>query len=172
LGKQAKEYMAKGQLVPDSLIVGLIEEKVKIPSLKPILLDGFPRSLTQAKFLEPTFPVDVVVHLDIPHQVIMDRMAQRWIHFPSGRTYSYDYNPPKIKGYDDITGEALSQREDDKPEVVKRRLQDFDNLVNPLLEFYRKKPNTYVRSFAGTESNVIYPQIEKFFTEELKLSKA
>mmetsp|Transcript_13738 Transcript_13738/g.9904 ORF Transcript_13738/g.9904 Transcript_13738/m.9904 type:complete len:169 (-) Transcript_13738:92-598(-) len=160
--------MAEGKLVPDEIIIKLIQEEIKEESSStPILLDGFPRTLEQAKQLNKSFEVDVAIRLDVPHQIIMDRMAQRWIHFPSGRTYSYDYKPPKKIGFDDVTGEPLSQREDDKPEVVKRRLEQYDQLISPLMEFYESNPLCRVRTFTGTESNVIYKGLFEFLAREV-----
>lgn len=161
--------MDQGKLVPDNVIINLIKEEVSKPSPAPILLDGFPRTLDQAKALNVSFPVDVALRLDVPHQVIMDRMAQRWIHFPSGRTYSYDYKPPKKIGFDDVTGEPLSQREDDKPEVVKRRLEHYDAMIAPLMSFYEQNAACKVRNFTGSESDVIYPLVFDFLAKELLL---
>lgn len=165
--------MDEGKLVPDELIVNLIKDAVK-PSTKDtstILLDGFPRTLDQAKALHPVFPVDVVLQLDVPDSVIKDRMAQRWIHFGSGKTYSYDYNPPKVRGFDDETGEPLEQREDDKPEVVQRRLDHYHSMLEPLIGFYSTLPNCRVMKFSGSESDVIYPKVLEFLGKELLFVK-
>lgn len=163
--------MDEGKLVPDNVIINLIKDEVSKPSTAPILLDGFPRTLEQAKTLNESFPVDVALRLDVPHQVIMDRMAQRWIHFPSGRTYSYDYNPPKKIGFDDVTGEPLSQREDDKPEVVKRRLEHYDAMISPLISFYEHNSNCKVQTFQGSESDKIYPVVLKYLLDELHMPR-
>lgn len=171
LGRAAKQFMDQGKLVPDNLIINLIKDEVTKPLKTPVLLDGFPRTLDQAKALNETFPVDVALRLDVPHQVIMDRMSQRWIHFPSGRTYSYDYKPPKKIGFDDVTGEPLSQREDDKAEVVKRRLEHYDAMIAPLMAFYEQNPKCKVRTFSGSESDKIYPLVFKFLAEELILPR-
>lgn len=98
LGQAAKKYMDNGQLVPDELVVDLLKDEVKKHTAKSVLLDGFPRTVKQAEILNQSFKVDVVLNLKVPHEVIMERMSNRWIHFPSGRTYSYDYKPPKVKG--------------------------------------------------------------------------
>lgn len=98
IGKNAKEYMDRGQLVPDKVMVDLVKNEIDQLVEVPILLDGFPRTLAQAKILNPSFSVEIVMLLRVPHEVIIERMSKRWIHFPSGRTYSYDYQPPKIKG--------------------------------------------------------------------------
>lgn len=163
--------MDEGKLVPDDVIIDLIKEEVAKPTKVPFLLDGFPRTLPQAQKLDRSFPVQVAIRLEVPHKVIMDRMANRWIHFASGRTYSYDYKPPKKLGFDDVTGEPLEQREDDQPETVRRRLEHYDAMIDPLLAFYKTRPECTVRGFVGSESDVIYPQILSFFSEELHLQK-
>ena len=116
--------------------------------------------------------MDCVINLNVPHEVIMERMANRRIHFPSGRTYSYDYKPPKKIGFDDVTGEPLSQRDDDKPEVVKRRLEHYEQMTAvPLVQYYQTLPNCIVRSFSDNQSDVIYPQVQSFLVNELKMTK-
>jgi adenylate kinase len=171
LGKQAKKFMDSGALVPDELIVDLLKDEVSKFKSNSILLDGFPRTINQAKVLNDSFKVDCVLNLKVPHEVIMERMANRWIHFPSGRTYSYDYKPPKKIGFDDITGEPLSQREDDKPEVVKRRLVHYEQMTAPLIQYYETLAGCVVKSFSGNQSDVIYPQVQSFLVNELNMKK-
>jgi len=171
LGKTAKKYMGDGKLVPDILVVQVVADEIdRMKKQKTnILLDGFPRTLNQAKVLSDSGTnIDLVVNLEIPHQTIMNRMSQRWIHFPSGRTYAYDYNPPKKAGFDDVTGEPLSQREDDKPEVVKARLDLYEKTTKPLLNYYSTFQSNKVESFSGTESDIIYPQVKKWLQDHLK----
>lgn len=130
LGKEAKKYMDEGKLVPDELMVGLVMEEAT-PNLeagKSLLLDGFPRTVVQAQELEQVVHVDLVINLDIPTDTIVDRIADRWIHPASGRIYSYSYKPPKDHGKDDVTGEPLVQRADDKPEKVRARLELYDEV--------------------------------------------
>jgi nucleoside-triphosphate--adenylate kinase len=167
IGAKAKSFMAEGKLVPDSLVIDILNAELKTNKSHGVLLDGFPRTTEQAMMLKKTFHVDVVVSLNVPHEVIMDRMSQRWIHGPTGRTYSYDYSPPKVHGLDDVTGEKLIQREDDKPEVVKSRLVAYEKMTAPLLEFYQKESDVKVKQFTGKESDVIYPQVKKFLDEEV-----
>ena len=171
MGKLAKKYMDEGALVPDELIVNLLKDEVSKFTKDSILLDGFPRTITQAKVLNESFRVDCVINLKVPHEVIMERMANRWIHFPSGRTYSYDYKPPKKIGFDDVTGEPLSQRDDDKPEVVKRRLEHYEQMTAPLVQYYSSLTNCIVKSFSGNQSDVIYPQVQQFLVNDLKMTK-
>lgn len=160
----AKPIMESGKLVPDSLMIGMVEKHVA--SIKGnVLFDGFPRTVAQAKELEKVVPVDLVVAINVPHETIVSRLSNRWIHAASGRTYAYDYNPPKVHGLDDVTGEPLTQREDDKAEVVSARLRSYEELTKPLIDYYAQKKGV-LSQFHGTESDVIYPQIKKYFLNE------
>jgi nucleoside-triphosphate--adenylate kinase len=159
LGKMASSYMNSGKLVPDDLVVSMVLGEKK--EGKSVLLDGFPRTITQAESLQKSMKVDAVISLVIPHQTIVDRIANRWVHMPSGRTYAYDYNPPKVIGKDDVTGEPLSQRDDDKPAVVKARLENYEKMTKPLISYY-EKIGVPLRHFHGTESDVIYPKVKEF----------
>ena len=167
LGELAKSHMQSGKLVPDSLVVDMLKEEVKTLGDKRLLLDGFPRTLPQAEMLDEIMSIDAVISLEIPHTEIMRRISQRWIHAPSGRVYNLEYKPPKKEGLDDETGEALTQRDDDKPEFVKRRLEDYENMTRPLIDFYQAKSGTEVKVFAGTESDVIFVDVEKFLKQIL-----
>eukprot|EP00539_Tryblionella_compressa_P018407 CAMPEP_0178867012 /NCGR_PEP_ID=MMETSP0747-20121128/5246_1 /TAXON_ID=913974 /ORGANISM="Nitzschia punctata, Strain CCMP561" /LENGTH=225 /DNA_ID=CAMNT_0020533897 /DNA_START=214 /DNA_END=891 /DNA_ORIENTATION=- len=169
LGVEARKYMEKGALVPDELMIGLVMEEAT-PHLekgKSLLLDGFPRTVGQAKALEDEVHVDMVINLDIPTETIVERIADRWIHEPSGRIYNYSYKPPKVYGKDDITGDDLTQRKDDQPETVRARLQQYDDVTSPLIEYYES--NGVLKTFHGTMSDVIYPEVkdwlETFFEE-------
>eukprot|EP00421_Protoceratium_reticulatum_P072263 CAMPEP_0168404750 /NCGR_PEP_ID=MMETSP0228-20121227/24796_1 /TAXON_ID=133427 /ORGANISM="Protoceratium reticulatum, Strain CCCM 535 (=CCMP 1889)" /LENGTH=241 /DNA_ID=CAMNT_0008418375 /DNA_START=52 /DNA_END=777 /DNA_ORIENTATION=- len=139
LGKKAKEYMDSGGLVPDELIVDMVLKEVKAAQKEHVLLDGFPRTAGQAETLNKAMTVDVALNLAVPTEEIVKRISGRWMHPASGRTYAYDYNPPKVEGRDDITGEPLMQRDDDKPEAVRQRLQGYADMTVPLLDFYRRK---------------------------------
>jgi len=138
LGLAAKSYIDKGDLVPDSVMVGLISSELKKLGEKPWLLDGFPRTQAQAEALQKETPVNVVVNLCVPFETIIERVKDRWIHPGSGRVYNLVFNPPKVAGKDDETGEDLVQRDDDKPESVRNRLEVFQQNTEPVLEFYRK----------------------------------
>ena len=111
-----------------------------------------------------------MISLDIPHQTVIDRISNRYIHPASGRTYSQDYNPEKQRGFDDITGEPLIQRDDDKPASVRKRLELYDQMKEPLLKFFvADAKGVLVRRFAGTESNLIYPEVKKFLLNDVGL---
>ena len=122
--------MDEGQLVPDKLMIELVMEDATpfLEDGQSLLLDGFPRNLQQAKALEEVAHIDTVVNLDVPTETIVERIADRWIHPASGRIYSYAYKPPKVPGKDDVTGETLVQREDDKPASVRQRLAAYDKV--------------------------------------------
>jgi nucleoside-triphosphate--adenylate kinase len=152
--------MAKGGLVSDEIVLELLLHRAK-GSSKSLLIDGFPRTVEQADLLAKNLNIAAVIALNIPHEVIIQRISNRWIHAPSGRTYAYDYNPPKVKGLDDVTQEPLVQRADDTPEAVKERLEKYDKVTSPLIDYYQKQG--IVQVFSGTESDVIYPNVKKFF---------
>ena len=108
--------------------------------------------------------IDIAINLDIPEATIVERMSGRWIHMASGRVYAYDYNPPKEEGKDDVTGEALEQREDDKAETVMARLRKYAEVTQPLIGYYAEAG--VLASFAGTESDVIYPEVREFLNTQ------
>ena len=138
LGIEAKALMDAGILVSDDVIVGLVEERIsKDDCSSGFLFDGFPRTIPQAEALvERNIDIDAVVEIDVPDEDIIDRMSGRRIHPASGRNYHVIYNPPKIEGKDDITGEDLILREDDKPETVRDRLKIYSDQTSPLIKFY------------------------------------
>jgi len=139
-GKQAKVLMDSGQLVPDSVIIGLVKERIKDPDCrKGFLFDGFPRTIPQADAMKDAgVEIDAVVDVDVPDGEIIKRMSGRRVHLASGRTYHVVFNPPKVAGKDDVTGEALIQRDDDKEETVKKRLDVYHSQTEPLVSYYKK----------------------------------
>lgn len=195
LGKQVEEYVNKGTFVPDRYEdsatvkyscsylltkvwpVRIITDVVLSACNKnePHIFDGFPRTVLQAEILRKSINIDAVLSLDIPHEVIIQRLANRWTHLPSGRTYAYDLNPPKKLGFDDITGEPLYRRDDDHPDVIKKRLQDYQNMTAPVIDYFsnlsaassseNSKPVIFA-SFSGTQSKVIYKSIQTFLVEK------
>ncbi len=140
LGKKAKEAIDAGQLVSDDIIIGMVKERIAQPDCKKgFLLDGFPRTIPQADALAKAgVDIDAVIEIDVPDEEIIARMAGRRVHLASGRTYHLKYNPPKETDKDDETGEPLVQREDDKPEVVKERLEVYHKQTAPLVDYYQK----------------------------------
>ena len=138
LGLEAKALMDAGILVSDEVIVRLVEDRIsKADCNNGFLFDGFPRTIPQAQALvDRDIHIDAVVEIDVPDKDIIERMSGRRMHPGSGRNYHIVFNPPKIDGKDDLTGEDLIQREDDKPETVKDRLKVYENQTSPLINFY------------------------------------
>ena len=138
LGKLAKSFMDAGKLVTDEIIIGLVKERIAEEDCKNgFLLDGFPRTIAQADALkEAGVAIDAVVEIDVPDSEIVSRMSGRRAHLPSGRTYHIVHNPPKVEGKDDVTGEELVQRDDDKEEVVLDRLRVYHAQTAPLIDYY------------------------------------
>ena len=138
LGLEAKALMDAGILVSDEVIVGLVEDRIsKADCEKGFLFDGFPRTIPQAQALvNKDIFIDAVVEIHVPDEDIVERMSGRRMHPGSGRNYHVVYNPPQIDGKDDLTGEDLVQREDDKPETVKDRLKVYEKQTAPLINFY------------------------------------
>ena len=138
LGLEAKKHMDAGGLVPDAVIIGMVKERLTQDDCKNgYLFDGFPRTIPQADAMkEAGVAIEFVIEVDVPDADIIDRMAGRRVHLPSGRTYHVKYNPPKVAGKDDLTGEDLIQRDDDKEETVKKRLQVYHEQTEVLVGFY------------------------------------
>lgn len=170
LGKRAKEAMDAGQLVSDEIIIGLVKDRIAQDDCKNgYLLDGFPRTLPQADALKKAgIEIDAVIEIDVPDSEIVKRMAGRRVHLASGRTYHMIYNPPKVDTKDDITGEDLVQREDDKEEVVLDRLKVYHELTQPLIGYYKKQasenPNIKYITVDGTAK---ISEVEKSIISQL-----
>ncbi len=139
LGKKAKSVMDSGGLVSDELIIGLVKERIAQPDCaKGFLFDGFPRTIPQAEAVRQAgVAIDAIVEIKVPDEFIVDRMSGRRIHLASGRTYHVTHNPPKIEGKDDVTGDPLIQREDDKEETVRKRLTEYHKMTAVLSGFYQ-----------------------------------
>lgn len=164
LGLKAQRFITAGELVPDETMVPLI--LAELQTMKGAwLLDGFPRTQVQAEALHVQEPLDTVISLDVPSEIIVERVQGRWVHLPSGRVYNESYNPPRVAGRDDVTGEPLVQRDDDHPEAVRERLRQYKEQTQPVLEFYRGCG--LLRIFSGTESDKIWPLVERYLLEEL-----
>jgi adenylate kinase len=139
LGKKAKGYMDSGGLVPDEVIIGLVKERIKEADCqKGFLFDGFPRTIPQADAMKDAgVALDGVVDINVPDAEIIKRMSGRRVHLASGRTYHITFNPPKEDGKDDVTGEALIQRDDDQEETVRNRLDVYHAQTEPLIDYYK-----------------------------------
>ncbi len=138
LGLAAKKVMDSGALVSDDIIIGLVKERLKQPDCtKGYLFDGFPRTIPQAEAMrDAKVVIDYVLEIDVPAGEIVLRMSGRRVHLASGRTYHVEFNPPKVEGRDDATGEPLVQREDDREETVRNRLAVYQSQTRPLVDFY------------------------------------
>ncbi len=138
LGLKAKSFMDAGGLVPDDVIIGLVSERIKqADCANGFLFDGFPRTIPQAEAMKQAgVNIDYVVEIDVPDAAIVERMSGRRSHPASGRTYHIKFNPPKVEGKDDVTGEPLVQREDDKEETVLKRLEVYHSQTKPLVKYY------------------------------------
>ncbi len=140
MGLAAKKVMDSGALVSDDIIIGLVKERITQPDCaNGFLFDGFPRTIPQADALKAaSVKLDIVLEIDVPDTAIIERMSGRRVHVASGRTYHVKFNPPKVTGKDDVTGEDLIQREDDKEETVKKRLEVYQSQTRPLVDYYSK----------------------------------
>ena len=140
LGIMAKKIMDTGGLVSDEIIINLVKERIAQPDCTGgFLFDGFPRTIPQADAMKAAgVPIDFVVEIDVADAEIVKRMSGRRVHPASGRTYHVDFNPPKVNGQDDVTGEPLIQRDDDKEETVRKRLEVYHEQTEPLVDYYSK----------------------------------
>ncbi len=139
LGLEAKKVMDAGGLMPDDIIIGLVKDRLKQPDCaNGYLFDGFPRTIPQAEAMkEAGVPLDYVIEVDVPEEEIIERMSGRRVHLSSGRTYHEKHNPPKVAGIDDETGEPLVQRDDDREDTVRKRLEVYRDQTRPLIDYYQ-----------------------------------
>ncbi len=140
LGLEAKKIMDAGGLVRDDIIIGLVTDRLKEADCrKGYMFDGFPRTIPQAEAMkEAGVPIDYVLEIDVPDEEIIMRMSGRRVHLASGRTYHVRFNPPKVEGKDDVTGEPLIQRDDDREETVRKRLEVYHSQTRALVDYYGK----------------------------------
>ena len=140
LGIAAKKVMDSGSLVSDDIIIGLVNQRLKEPDCKNgYLFDGFPRTIPQAEAMRRAgVGLDYVLEIDVPDEEIIERMSGRRVHTASGRTYHVKFNPPKVEGKDDVTGEPLVQRDDDRESTVRNRLEVYRRQTSPLVGYYTR----------------------------------
>ena len=163
LATRVQSYLSSGTLVPNEIIIEMLVERIqKEDCANGFLLDGFPRNLDQGKALDDAnISIDLVLYLSIKEEEIISRMSGRRVHLASGRSYHIVHNPPKKDGFDDVTGEALIQREDDNPEVIKKRLSVYYNETEPLLEFHKNKDLKFIEIDASKSVDVVTDSIRQ-----------
>ena len=171
LGRQAKKLMDDGILVSDEAIVSLVVERIKQEDCKSgFLFDGYPRTIPQAEALDQkSIEIDAVIEIDVPDREIIKRMAGRRVHLGSGRNYHVEFNPPKIVDKDDQTGEPLIQREDDKPDTVKDRLDVYRTQTQPLINFYIEKSDKGELTYIKVSGSDLPNLVSKNILEKLKV---
>jgi adenylate kinase len=154
LGLKAKEIMDKGQLVSDEIVIGLVKERILQADCKNgYLFDGFPRTSAQADALKSAgVNIDYVIEINVPDEAIISRLSGRRVHLSSGRTYHVEFNPPKVSGKDDESGEELIQRDDDKEETIKKRLEVYHAQTAVLSTYYASDKNVKFIKIDGTKS--------------------
>ncbi|KAF9651537.1 ADK-domain-containing protein [Thelephora ganbajun] len=167
VGVMAEELVKRGELVSDDIMLKILTNKLDTLHNQPWILDGFPRTLGQGKMLNEhletkSIPLTLIVNLDVPDEVILARISDRYVHLPSGRVYNMSYNKPRVPGFDDITGEPLAKRPDDNPETFALRLNKFYEATSPLLEYYASQPSTGTKliTLKGSTSDEIWPQLD------------
>ncbi|MFC6276778.1 adenylate kinase [Psittacicella hinzii] len=170
LGQQLASILQTGQLVSDDIVTRLVKEKAAKPECaEGYLLDGFPRNLAQAQLLEQAnLGLDLVIEFDVPDEVIVERITGRRSHPASGRVYHVKFNPPKVEGKDDVTGEDLVTRADDTPEVVVNRLEVYHNQTKPLVDYYRDLAKQGKVKFLKINGNQDIETVSKALREELR----
>ena len=161
--------MDSGELVNDEIIVDLVKQRIaKTDCASGFLFDGFPRTLAQAEaVVEVNVRIDHVVEVHLPDDVVVDRLSGRRVHEPSGRTYHVKFNPPTSPGVDDITGEALTQRDDDKEQTIRERLRVYHEETRPLTMFYRERANSLGVRYTSVDASGSVDAIRQAIREVL-----
>jgi adenylate kinase len=173
LGKKVKGYVEKGMLVPDEVVLEVLKHRLsKIPKEKGFILDGYPRTLAQAKTLNEITKIDVILQLNVPDWIIIERLSTRRICRNCGTVYNINYLKPKVEGICDKCGGQLYQRSDDNPEVIKNRLQVYQEQTKPLIEYFAQKKIPFVTSNTTTIDQLPEPIVEKIVAELKKLKLA
>ncbi|CAI2333742.1 unnamed protein product [Caenorhabditis sp. 36 PRJEB53466] len=163
-GLRAQSFLNKGEHVPDSLLNGAVLAEM-LKAGPRVVLDGYPRNLSQVKIVEEQAPLNLVVELKVPRKVLIDRLSKQLVHPASGRAYNLEVNPPKEEGKDDVTGEPLFKRSMDQLEVARRRLEVYDKTENKVLDYY-KKQNKCV-TLSGESSKVVFESVADIIRRDL-----
>lgn len=171
LGIKAKEFMDKGQLVPDHLMIDLVKSRVQEEDcLHGFLLDGFPRTIAQAEALAKSgLKIDHVIEIHVDENIIVSRVSGRRVHMASGRSYHVEFNPPKIAGQDDLTGEPLVQREDDQETTVRKRLKIYQESTFPLVAFYQAQATKHTVAYHKINGEASVEQVNAAIIKALNV---
>jgi len=175
LGTEIKSVIDQGKLVSDELVLRMVADNLDKPECKNgFLLDGFPRTIGQAEKLDIMLekrkePLDKVVEFGIDDSLLVRRICGRWFHLASGRSYHEEFHPPRVPGKDDVTGEVLVRRNDDNPEVLKKRLEQYHSLTSPLVEYYKAR-NLHSKVDASQSANTVFAEIKNIFQGAKKFS--
>jgi len=173
LSKKVKSYMEKGLLVPDEVVIEVLKQRLsKIPNGKGFILDGFPRTMEQAKMLDDITKIDVILMLDVPDWIIIERLSSRRICKNCSTVYNVRFLKPKVEGVCDKCGGPLYQRSDDNPEVIKKRLQVYQEQTKPLIEFFKLKKIPFVTSGTTNLDQPPEPIVEQIIADLKKLKLA
>lgn len=165
LGREAVQYTSTGRLVPDRLLRDIMEAAIEKADDRNFILDGYPRTLPQAKHLDSLVDLDFVINLEIPDEAIVEMLKARLVHVPSGRVYNENTNAPRKAGLDDETGEALQRRADDNPVVVAKRLRSYLKESWPVLQHYKNRFKVY--TVQGRSHIILWPKVRKYMNRRL-----
>jgi len=173
LGKRVKSYVEKGALVPDEIVIEVLKQHLaRIPQGVGVILDGFPRTLEQAKTLEEIFELDVILLLEVPDWIIIERLSSRRICKNCGAVYNTRFLKSKVEGICDKCGGELYQRSDDSPDVIKKRLKIYQDQTSPLLVYYKEKRMPIITSETNSIDSPPEPLVEQMYEELKKLKMA
>lgn len=173
LGKKVKSYVEKGALVPDSVVVEVLQDRLKkVPKGKGFLLDGFPRTIAQAETLEKIAKIDVILMLDVPDQIIVERLTSRRLCKNCGAVYNIRFLKPKVEGKCDKCGGELYLRADDNETVIRNRLQVYKTQTEPVVEYYKKKKMPFIVNVTKSIDQPPEPMVEHMMSELKKLGLA
>ncbi|CAL8309335.1 unnamed protein product [Lota lota] len=164
-GVLVKSYVERSMLVPDHVMSRLMLPRLEQLTGHSWLLDGFPRTLAQAKALNDICQLDLVISLNIPFETLRERLSDRWVHPASGRVYNMGFNPPRVQGRDDATGEPLIQHADDRPEALQARLRHYKDVAKPVINLYKSQGILY--QFSGTDTDRIWPYISSLLSTKI-----
>ncbi len=173
LGKKVKSYVEKGALVPDEVVLEVLKDRLnKVPKGKGFLLDGFPRTIAQAESLQSIAKIDVILMLDVPDQIIIERLTSRRLCKSCGAVYNIRFLKPKVEGKCDKCGGELYQRSDDNETVIRNRLQVYKTQTEPLVEYYRKKNVPFIVNVTESVDQPPEPMVEHMMAELKKMGLA